>query len=40
MSIFEEMTANEIEKKIAEETAKVEKGGESEWLGTFLASAG
>jgi len=37
MSIFEEMTANEIEKKITEETAKVEEGGESEWLGTFLA---
>jgi len=39
-SIFETMTANEIEKKIDEETKKIEAGGESEWLGTFLASAG
>lgn len=37
---FEEMTPSEIEIKMAEETAKVEEGGESEWLGTFLASAG
>jgi len=39
-SIFETMTANEIDKKIAEETKKVEEGGESEWLWTFLAAAG
>jgi len=37
---FEEMTPNEIAKKIEEETKKVEEGGESEWLWTFLASAG
>ena len=37
---FGEMTPSEIEIKMAEETAKVEEGGESEWLGTFLASAG
>jgi len=39
-SIFETMTPNEIETKIAEETKKVEEGGESEWLWTFLAAAG
>jgi len=39
MPIFESMTANEIDKKIAEETKKVEEGGESKWLWTFLASA-
>ncbi|MDQ7009697.1 MAG: hypothetical protein Q9M94_05390 [Candidatus Gracilibacteria bacterium] len=38
--LFEEMTPNEIEAKITEELTKVEEGGESEWLGTFLASAG
>ena len=37
---FEEMTPNEIAKKIETETKKVEEGWESEWLGTFLASAG
>ncbi len=37
---FEEMTPSEITKKIEEETKKVEDGWNSEWLGTFLASAG
>lgn len=37
---FEEMSPSDIEAKIAEETAKVEEGWESEWLWTFLASAG
>jgi len=37
---FEKMTANEITKKIEEETKKVEEWWKSEWLWTFLASAG
>ena len=37
---FEEMTPSEIASKIEEETKKVEEGWESEWLWTFLASAG
>lgn len=36
---FTTMTPDELEKKVAEETKKVEEGWESEWLGTFLASA-
>lgn len=36
---FETMTPEELEKKLAEETKKVEEGWESEWLWTFLASA-
>lgn len=36
---FETMTPAEIENKINEELAKIESGWNSEWLGTFLASA-
>ena len=36
---FEKMTPSELEKKIEEETAKLENWWESEWMWSFLAAA-
>lgn len=37
---FTSMTPTELEAKITEEMAIIEEGGDSEWMWTFLASAG